>query len=158
MDKYLKEYLDRFDVHYKLHEHKAVFTVGESGFLRSIIPGMHTKNLFLKDDHGQFYLVCMDGDRRLDMKALGKRLGAGKLHFGSGSELKSRLNLAPGSVSIFGMIYAKGTTLIVDRRVWNAETVSFHPNINTETLELQHMDLEKFYNSLDCPKEITDLE
>ncbi len=157
MDQVLRSCLEKLGVRYRLHGHKAVFTVGESGFLRGVIPGMHTKNLFLKDDKGAFYLVCMEGDRKLDMKALRSRLRAGKLHFGNAEELKGELNLTPGSVSIFGMIYARNTKLILDKKVWSADIVSFHPNINTETLELRHGDLELFYNSLECQKEIMEL-
>jgi len=73
-------------------------------------------------------------------------------------ELKQELNLSPGSVSIFGMINAKNTILIVDKDVWDAKSVGFHPNINTATLELSHKSLENFYNSLNLKKEIIRLE
>ena len=42
---------------------------------------------------------------------------------------------------------------IIDEDIWNAEIVSFHPNINTETVELTHENLERFYNSLKMKKE-----
>jgi hypothetical protein len=79
-------------------------------------------------------------------------------------ELKAELNLTPGSVSIYGMINAvnsknsKSITLILDQVVWNSDSVGFHPNINTSTLELTHENLEKFYNTLKCKKEIMKLE
>lgn len=153
MDDGLRTYLDRLGVEYKLHRHKAVFTVDESGFLRGAIPGLHTKNLFLKDDKNNFYLVCMPGDKRLDIGALRRQLHAGKLHFGSQEELMRELRLAPGSVSVFGMIHASAAKLLLDKEVWDAEIVSFHPNINTETLELRHAGLALFYNSLECAKD-----
>ncbi len=157
MDSYLETYLENHGIHYKLHSHKAVFSAKESGFLKDIIPGMSTKNLFLKSDNGEFYLVCMNEDKRLDIKALAKHIGHGKLHFGSAEALLQELHITPGSVSIFGMIYAKNTALIVDKDLWNADIVSFHPNINTETLEIRHTDLDIFYNSLSCKKEIFEL-
>jgi len=158
MDLELKSLLDNLAISYKLHEHKAVFTVGESGFLRDIIPGAHTKNLFMKDDKGRFYLICLGADKRLDVKWLKKYLGVGKLHFGSAEDMKSELHLTPGSVSLFGLMHAQHTRLILDSELWEAPTVSFHANINTETLEITHKDLERFYNWLKADKEILKLQ
>jgi Ala-tRNA(Pro) deacylase len=39
------------------HEHPAVYTVAESRALDAGIPGAHTKNLFLKDTAGAFWLL-----------------------------------------------------------------------------------------------------
>ncbi len=162
MDNKLKEYLDKFGIKYIIHEHPAVFTVKEHHKLMKETPEVvHTKNLFLKDDKSRFYLVSMYADKRLDMKALKLKLRVRKLHFANAEELKRHLNLTPGSVSIFGMIYANGkdkrVKLVVDKEVWDAERVGFHPNINTATLEITHDDLEKFYNSLDAEKEVMEV-
>ncbi len=159
MDRKLEEYFKKHDINYVKHEHPAVFTVEESKFLKSKIPGMHCKSLFLKDEKRKFYLVCMNAFKRLNMKGLRKKMGlSGKLQFASPEELKEELNLTPGSVSIFGMIYAKKTKLIIDLEVWNADIVGFHPNINTSTWEIKHIDLEKFYNSIKAGREIINLD
>ena len=63
----------------------------------------------------------------------------------------------PGSVSIFGAIYSSEVMLILDKEVWDAEIVGFHPNVNTETLEIGHGGLEKYYNSLANRKEVVEL-
>ena len=101
----------------------------------------------------------MPGEKRLDSKKFREKIGAKKVRFGTAEELKEKINLVPGSVSIFGAIYIKGknTKLIIDKKVWEADIVGFHPNINTATLELSHDNLEKFYNYLDCEKEVIEL-
>jgi len=159
MDKKLKEYLDKYGIKYKVHEHRAVFSVEESRDLKKDIPGLHCKTLFLKDSNGRFYLIGMPGDKRLDSKKFRHHIKAKKVRFGNGEELKKEVNLIPGSVSIFGAIYIKdkNVKLILDKQVWEAEIVGFHPNVNTATLELSHDNLEKFYNSLKCEKEIMEL-
>ena len=157
MEKSLKEYLKKIQFQYTLHKHPAVFHVSESKDLKKDIPGMHTKSLFLRDKEGNYYLVCMRGEKRLDMKHLESLLQVKKLTFASPEELKSELNLTPGSVSIFGILHAHHTQLIIDKELWEAERVNFHPNINTETLEFTHEHLETFYNSLRTKKEILDL-
>lgn len=157
VDANLKKYLSANGIEYKIHEHPAIFTVEESRKLIKDKPYFHSKSLFLKDENGNFYLVSMNAYKRLDIKLLKKHLNAKKLNFASPEELKQELNLTPGSVSIFGMIYAKNTNMIVDKELWNAKFVGFHPNINTETLEISHENLEKFYNSLKCKKEIIEI-
>ncbi len=151
MEKELEQYLLKNKINYILHKHSAVFTVAESSKDEQIIniPGLHCKTLFLKDDLGRVYLVGMPAHKRLDVKKLEKHLSVKKLKFGSVDELKEKTALAPGSVSIFGAIYSRDVVLIIDREVWDAEIVGFHPNVNTETMEIKHRDLERYYNSLD---------
>lgn len=158
MDKSLESYFLKNSIAYKIHEHPAVFTVEESKKIKLEYTGKHTKSLFLKDDKGRYYLVCLCAEKRLDMKKMRIHLKVEKLHFGSPEELKEELNLTPGSVSIFGMIHAKTTSLILDKELWEAESVGFHPNINTATLEVSHESLKNFYDSLSCKKEILEIE
>lgn len=162
MDSKLKHYLEKHNIQYKIHEHPAVFTVAEHSKLIEKIPEkvMHTKTLFLKDENNNFYLIGMYAHKRLDLKKLKEKLYINKkICFASPEQLKEKLNLTPGSVSIFGMINAKpySVFLIIDKQVWDAPAVGFHPNINTATLELSHEELEKFYLSLNTKKAIFEI-
>jgi Ala-tRNA(Pro) deacylase len=158
MDSNLKKYLEEHKIDYKIHRHPAVFTVAESKVLLKDKSYFHTKSLFLKDEKGDFYLICLPAEKRLNTKSLAKKLSVKKLYFASPEEMKSEINLTPGSVSIFGMIYAKSVFLILDKEIWQAPVSGFHPNINTATLEIEHNNLEKFFNSLKSHKEIMELE
>src|ERR1700687_4342929 len=62
--------------------HPPVFTVEESKALRGELPGGHVKNLFLRNKKGAMWLIVAEEDRRIDLKALGERIGAGKVLFG----------------------------------------------------------------------------
>ena len=159
MDKELEIYLRKNKINYVLHKHPAVFTVAESSGNEEInkIPGLRCKTLFLKDEHARFYLVGMPGVKRLDIKKLEKHLSVKKLRFASEEELESEIKLKAGSVSIFGAINSSKVMLILDNDVWNADRVCFHPNVNTETLEIKHKDLERYYNSLVNMKEIIEI-
>lgn len=150
MDDALFTYLKDNNIKYEEYSHKAVFTVAESHNNEEItkIPGLRTKNLFLKSNNSDFYLICMPGEKRLDIKLLKKELDVKDLQFASPEELKNELNLTPGSVSIFGMIYSKNTSLIIDESVWSAKEAGFHPNINNATLVLTHANIERFVISL----------
>lgn len=93
------------------------------------------------------------------MKKLKKQLGEKDLSFAKPEELKEHLNLTPGSVSIFGLIYSsEHVTLLLDKQLWEGDIVGFHPNQNDATVEIDHSNLEKFYNSIVVEKQIVDLD
>lgn len=156
MDHHLKEYLDKHSARYRLYKHPAVFTVEQSRDICKHIPGLRTKSLFLVSGKS-YYLVCMPGEKRLNIKALKQQLNIKELHFASPAELKKELHLSPGSVTPLGILQAEHTTLLIDNDVWHAKDVGFHPNINTETLVLSHTDFEKFYQAVAAPKHMIDL-
>ena len=128
--------------------------VEESDKVTQHIPGARTKNLFLKDENGEYHLVTLPSHKRLNLKFLKQTLGVKELRFGSPEELLEELHLTPGSVSPLGMMHAKHTQFILDEELWNASEIGAHPNINTATLVLAHVDLAKFYAALSCPKRI----
>lgn len=160
MDEVLKKYLEKFNICYKIHEHPATFTVAESLKIDKNIPGLHCKTLFLKDEKNHFYLIGLRATKRLDIKNLQNNLQVKKLKFSSEEELYSNLKIKPGNVSIFNLMNSQNLediSLIIDEEVWNSDIVGFHPNINTETLEINHLNLERYYNSIKTGKLIISL-
>lgn len=157
MDQNLKLHLEKHNIEYKIYNHPPVFTVAQSKSIKIQIPGIHTKCLFLKDENKQFYLICLPGEKRLNTKELKHKLNIKELNFANQEELKQHLNIIPGSVSLFCMIYANKVFLIIDKELWQANEVGFHPNVNTATLVIDHHNLEKLYNSINSEKEIISL-
>ena len=76
----------------------------EAKALRGSLPGGHVKNLFLRDKKGAMWLVVAEEDRRIDLKALAARIGAGKVSFASAERLMAHLGVVPGAVTPFGLI------------------------------------------------------
>ena len=76
--------------------HAPVFTVEESKALRGALPGGHVKNLFLRNKKGALWLIVAEEDRIIDLKALGNRIGAGKVSFAD-LALSSDDDVAPAS-------------------------------------------------------------
>lgn len=141
MDEQIKNWLVKNKIEYELFKHPPVYTVDEASKFYDNIPGLHCKNLFLKDSKKkEFYLVSLTHDRTIKLNLLRKLIGAKKLRFASPDELFICLKLEPGSVSPFGLINYKQEekiTLILDEHIYNADLVCFHPNINTETMAIR---------------------
>ena len=73
---------------YKLYEHEAVLTVEAMMAICGDIAGAHTKNLFLRDGKKTYFLVTLQHDAQVDLKAFRAVLGArGGLSFASADAL-----------------------------------------------------------------------
>jgi Ala-tRNA(Pro) deacylase len=128
-------------------EHPPVMTVEESQRLVPRLPGMKTKNLFLRDKKGRrHFLVTVPHDLAVDLEALGAQLGANRVGFASAERLKTHLGVTPGSVSLLALVNdeARSVEFVIDRRLWGADAVHAHPLVNTATMVIRHADLERF--------------
>src|ERR1700739_1797582 len=75
-----------------------MFTIEEGRPWHDKIPGLHCKNLFIKDRKGGIWLVVMPGDKRADLGRLEKTVGAPRFSFARPEVLHEVLQLTPGSV------------------------------------------------------------
>ncbi|WP_184649016.1 prolyl-tRNA synthetase associated domain-containing protein [Sphingopyxis sp. JAI128] len=130
--------LGALGIPFAAHEHEAVFTVAESDAVNAAIPGAHTKNLFLKDSGGAFWLVTVPSDARVDLKALPAAIGSKRVSFGKADDMERLLGIAPGSVTPLAAINAPSGSIavVLDAGLADAETVNVHPLRNTATLGL----------------------
>ena len=130
--------------------HEAVFRVGEGEGIKDQLPGAHTKNLFLKDDKGQLWLISAEQTARINLKALPKLIGSGRLSFGSPERLYAALGVTPGSVTALALINdpEKKVKFLLDKTLANAAIVNFHPLTNTATTALTQSDFRAFLASL----------
>lgn len=125
------------------HEHAAVFTVAESRRVDADIPGRHTKNLFLKDTAGAFWLVTVPAEARVDLKALPQAVGCKRVSFGRPDDMERLIGITPGSVTPLAMINAAPGSLnvVLDAGLAAAERINVHPLRNTGTLGLAGADV-----------------
>lgn len=125
-------------VPFAAYEHEAVFTVAESDVVNADIPGAHTKNLFLKDNGGAYWLVTVPSEARVDLKALPTAIGSKRVSFGKADDMARLLGIAPGSVTPLAAINAApgSITVVLDEGLAAAATVNVHPLRNTGTLGL----------------------
>ena len=139
--------LDTLDIPYVRHEHPPVYTVEEAEKHWENITGAHCKNLFLRNKKGnRHYLVVLDSSKRADLKALEKQLGEDRLSFASPERLMRYLGLEIGAVSPFGLINdtQKEDQVIIDQDLKDADSINFHPNVNTATVGMSFSNFEKF--------------
>ena len=129
-------------------DHPPVFTVEEAARYKGNLPGIHTKNLFLRDKQGKrMWLVCVLADRDVDLRALPERIGAKpRLSFGSEERMMRYLGITPGAVSPFAVINDHGghVRVVLDRALLEGDIVNLHPLDNAKTTAIAPADLLRF--------------
>ncbi|MGA3400583.1 MAG: prolyl-tRNA synthetase associated domain-containing protein [Acetobacteraceae bacterium] len=142
--------LDRLDIEHSTVTHPPFFTVEEGRPWHDQIPGLHCKNLFIKDRKGGVWLVVMPGDKRADLGRLEKTVSAPRFSFARPEVLRDVLELTPGAVTPFGLINdrQRRVTVILDQDMLDSEWVNFHPLHNAASTTLRSADLVRFVRAL----------
>lgn len=151
---------DELGIRVRVHEHDPVFTVEEAKHLRGILPGGHCKNLFLRGKKGEPWLIVCDEDRKVDLKALAARTGAGRFSFGSPERLWETLGVKPGSVTPFALINDRSNqvSVVLDAAMMEHDPLNYHPLVNTMTCAIARDDLVKFIEACGHKPQIMDLD
>lgn len=155
----LLEYLDKVGISYELFDHEPIFTVEEGEHLKKDIPGVHCRNLFMRDKKKNNYLLVLANETEVDLKKLPEIFDSGRLSFGSADRLWEHLGIRPGSVNPFTIINDPDNQVMMylDASMMEAEIVNYHPNDNAQTIGLTPADLIKFIESLGHNYEVVDL-
>ena len=154
----LFDHLDAAGIAHTTLAHAPVFHVGEGEAIKAVLPGGHTKNLFLKDAKGRLWLITALGETKIDLKGLPARIGSAKLSFGSPALLGEALGVEPGSVTPFALINdaAHSVTLILDAALLRADPLNFHPLTNTATTQVSRDGFLAFLKGLGIEPVIVD--
>lgn len=138
--------LQSLNISYSLHHHPPIFTVAEGLHLKESIPGLHCRNLFLRDKKKNAFLVVAANETAVDLKGLEAMLGCGRLSFGSAERLWDMLGIRPGSVCPFTIVNDRDckVKVILDEAMMKADIVNYHPLDNAMTIGLSPKDLLRF--------------
>lgn len=140
------KFLEDNEIAYLRFDHKAVFTCEEADSLNIGMPGVSTKNLFLRDKNGKrHFLVTIDKDKQVDLKKLQEIFEVSKLSFASPERLQQYLGLTPGSVTLLGLINDPdgSVEVVIDEEIWG-KTLQCHPLINTASLAIEGDSIKLF--------------
>lgn len=156
----VEEFLKSKGIEYILHEHPAVYTCEEAEKYCGGIPGLSCKNLLLKDKKSvRYFLVILPAEKRANFKKIGEIVGEKQVTFASTEALQEKLGLETGAVSPFGLLNDKNheVEIYVDRKIYYADIVSFHPNKNTASLELSGTMFRKFLRAIENKTKVINL-
>lgn len=153
--------LEALDIEYEHHKHAPVFTCDEAYAALPNNDAVQTKNIFLRDKRGRRHLLLVTTcEKAVDIKQFAEQADADHLSFASPERLMRYLGVAPGSVTVLGLINdaERAVELYVDREVWNTPRWRCHPLVNSETLVLSRTDLERFFETTGHTPRVLDLK
>ncbi|MBI2117637.1 prolyl-tRNA synthetase associated domain-containing protein [Candidatus Peregrinibacteria bacterium] len=144
----IESFLKGHGIAFRRFEHPAVFTCEESERLCPEMPGMHTKNLFLKDDKKRRHiLLSLPHGKVADLKEFGKVYGIKSPSLASAEDLKKYLGVEPGAVTLLGLVHDTHhhVEVFLDEELWKHNLIGCHPLVNTATLVIAREDMERFF-------------
>ena len=153
----LFQLLDELNIETETYDHEAVFTVEESSKIKQDIPGGHTKNLFLKDKKGNYFLIVAEGSVQIKLNSVHGLIGAkGRVSFGKQEALWDLLGVKPGSVTAFAPINdtENKVKVIIDEPLLRYDLINCHPLTNDKTTTISREDLLKFLDHVNHTPEI----
>ena len=133
------------NINYEKYEHDAVYTVDEAAALKVDMKGVHTKNLFLRDNKGRrHFLIVAPAEKEVALQSLSDCIGAKRLGFASPERLKKFLGVDPGAVSPLAIIndIEKNVEICFDSSLENEDAIQCHPLVNTETIVISMSDIK----------------
>ena len=151
-------FLEEHNIDYERVDHPPVYTVAEALEKVPHLDGAETKNLFVRKGNRHF-LVVVDYNKSVDLKALGKALGVKRLSFASPRRLMTYLGIEPGAVSLLAILNDTdgAVQMVVDQAVWKAERIKCHPLVNTSTLSIAQPDIKRIFEISNHPVTVIDV-
>lgn len=145
--------LDQLQIPFTRIDHEPADTIEICHPIEKNLGAKICKNLFLANrQQTVFYLLLIPGDKPFKTKYLSKQINSSRLSFGSADKMMELLCIAPGSVSVFGLMNdkEKAVNLLIDEDLKKDEFIGFHPCKNTSTLKIRYKDLlERFLPGID---------
>lgn len=153
--------LEELSIQSKHIDHAPVYTSEQA---RALVPRQQAasaKNLFLKDKKGKnHYLLVFDDRKKIDFDQLAAQIGSSRLSLASPARLNEHLGVEPGAVSLLALINDPSykVQLLIDREVWNQQSLQCHPLINTATLVIAMPDVKRFLDRVGHAPLLVDVE
>ncbi|MNQ41643.1 Prolyl-tRNA editing protein ProX [compost metagenome] len=96
----------------------------------------------------------------INLKRAHRPMDSNRLAFGNEALMWETLRVRPGSVTALGLINdtEHRVSFVLDRRLWDAPVVNFHPLTNTATTALDQTDFRRVLALLDREPLVVDFD
>jgi len=138
-DKVIK-LLERSKADFNLLEHEPVKTSEEASKARGTKMSDAPKALILRKKSGDFLMVCIPADKKLDMGKVAEFVGE-KVEMAKPEVIKERFGVEVGAVPPFGRLL--GLDTYFDKAFWKNETAAFNAGRKDRSVVMKASDLLK---------------
>ncbi|MBW2147956.1 MAG: YbaK/EbsC family protein [Deltaproteobacteria bacterium] len=138
----VSEVLAGVGIDYKMKPHKRpVYTSVDAARERGVALEQIVKTMILADKSGRCVVALLPGDRRLNIKKIGRLLG-GKFQLMSADEVRKATGFVVGAISPVGLI-PHGWEIVADTAVFENEWVDISSGDPAAGIELRSADILK---------------
>lgn len=133
-------FLKDHGIGYQRMDHEATASIADCVKYEEILGTKICKNLFLCNrQRTRFYLLMMAGEKEFVTKNISAQLGVSRLSFAPAEDMMKYLHIAPGAVSLMGLIHDTGhaVRLLIDEDIVKQEYLGCHPCVNTASLRIR---------------------
>jgi len=117
------EYLDEKHCHYKVTEHKPVYTAEQLATIEHVSPRNVAKPVVIRSD-GKYYLCVLPADRKIDLYAIQKHLKSKNVRLASEHEMEYLFGDSElGAEPPFGKLYDLPT--LMDKKLAKDKEIVF---------------------------------
>lgn len=144
--------LNLYQVPYKEYYHDPILSYADAERQRHTQGwhGIESKNVFLKDKKGNFYVYVTTADKKVDFETI-KQITGEKCSLATHEEVKNVINCVPGCVTPFG--FPEHVQIIVDKDIYQNDDYLFSPGVTTKTIQANIKDLKTIFENL--PNKVT---
>ena len=137
------EFLDDLNIDYVYLDHREEYSMEDAAEADEAIGVVGAKNVFLRDKkRNHYFLVLVNGTKRLDLKKISEITGVKNLTFCSEADLDYMLDLTTGAVTPLGLLNDKNgqVQLVIDKTLRDETFSAMHPCVNTTTVRMSNCD------------------
>ena len=138
------DFLEEAGVSFSRMDHAPVLTMEDCLAIDEAAGFEICKNLFLTNrQETEFYLLLMPGGKPFRTSEFSRAVGSSRLSFASPERMREFLSLAPGAVSVMGLVFdrERRVHLYLDGDLLKEERFRCHPAVNTSTVVFSTEDL-----------------
>lgn len=136
----IKTYLTKTKAKFEPMEHKTVFTVYDLSQTTKVKMNAIVKTLLVKAD-AEYKLVLLAANRRLNIPALQKMLGAKNVRMAKEGEMAKQFKIKPGAMSPFGKLHK--VEVVMDRGLVKLRDALFGAGSFTDSVRMKMKDYVK---------------
>lgn len=146
----LYRHLNSHPIPYETYYHNPITTMEEGEELVEKLKGMPCKNLLLQANDMFFLYITHTYHSKIDINAIGKNLGVGKMKKADANQMQNLLSVGPGCLTPFALLNdrEKRISVIINDKLLEEEYLAFHPLRNDATTTISFKDTLKFLQTL----------
>lgn len=147
MKKQVYDMLKKLNIEFIVHEHEPLYTCEQANKYFWHIKSWKSKNLFVRNKKwDKYFLLIIEDHKKADLKQIWDSLWVWKLSIASEERLQQNLWITTWAVGPFSLLNDESWEIfvLIDNNLLESEKLFFHPNVNTETLEITKNDFIKY--------------